>query len=145
MVYSKFKEVEIIHLKFCKRILKVKLNTCNSSVYGELGWHPLYIHIFLRIIKFWLKLVNTDNIILKTVYNQAFIDSMNGQANWISNVLKILNDYGFSYIFVSCNNIDKNLFLCKLKCCMIDSYKQEWIGSLEKKQSYICINMLKYL
>ena len=115
--YSKSKKVERSHLKFCKRILKVKLNTCNASVYDELGRYPLYIHRFLRIIKFWLKLVNADNMILKTFYNQAFIDSMNGQ---------------FSYIFVNCNNIDKKLFLRELKCRVIDSYKQEWFDNLEK-------------
>ena len=50
---------------------------------------------------------------------------MNGQTNWISNIIKILDDYGFSYICVNYNNIDKNLFLRELKCRMIDSYKQE--------------------
>ena len=35
--FSKSKEIERIHLKFCKRILKVKSNTCTIGVYGELG------------------------------------------------------------------------------------------------------------
>ena len=54
--YTKSKELERIHLKFCKRLLRVQPNTCNASVYGELGRYPLYIHRFVRIIKYWLKL-----------------------------------------------------------------------------------------
>jgi hypothetical protein len=64
-------------------LLKVRLNTCNTSVYGELGRYPLYIHRYVRIIKFWLKLVNTDNIILKTVYTQTLEDSNKEQTNWV--------------------------------------------------------------
>ena len=35
--YSKAKEIERIHLTFCKRILNVKPNNCNATVYSELG------------------------------------------------------------------------------------------------------------
>jgi hypothetical protein len=29
--------IERVHLKFFKRILGVKMSTCNAAVYGELG------------------------------------------------------------------------------------------------------------
>ena len=35
--FSKSKELERIHLRFCKRILGVKLNCSNAAIYGELG------------------------------------------------------------------------------------------------------------
>ena len=35
--YTKSKELEKIHLKFCKRLLGVRVNTCTAAVYGELG------------------------------------------------------------------------------------------------------------
>ena len=41
--FGKCKEIERIHLKFCKTLLKVKSSTCNMGVYGELGRYPLYI------------------------------------------------------------------------------------------------------
>ena len=34
--FKQSKELERIHLKFCKRILKLKTNTSNAGVYGEL-------------------------------------------------------------------------------------------------------------
>ena len=65
--FSKSKDIERLHLKFCKSILGVKLNTCNAAVYSELGRYPLFIKRYEQIIKYWLKIIHSDNIILKTV------------------------------------------------------------------------------
>ena len=76
--FSKSKEIERVHLKFCKRILKVRLNACNNQVYGELGRYPLYVRRYISIVKYWFKIVHTDNIILKTVNSQAVADCKAG-------------------------------------------------------------------
>jgi hypothetical protein len=46
--YENLKILEQIHLKFCKRILKVRNTTPNVIVYGELGRFPLEIRVKLR-------------------------------------------------------------------------------------------------
>ena len=56
------------HLKYSKRILNVKSSTCNMGVYGELGRHPLFINRFSRIAKYWYKIIETDNILIKYIY-----------------------------------------------------------------------------
>ena len=48
--HTKSKQLEIIHRKFCKKILNVKLSTSNDGVYGELGRYPIYICRFARIV-----------------------------------------------------------------------------------------------
>ena len=53
------KEVEQFHKTFMKRILGVKSTTNNCLVYAETGRYPLYICIYKRIIKYWLKLTIT--------------------------------------------------------------------------------------
>ena len=51
--YTKSKELERIHLKFCKQLLGVKTSTCNmAAVYGELGRYPLFVNRYTRIIKY---------------------------------------------------------------------------------------------
>ena len=80
-------------------MLNVKSNTCNATVYGELGRHPQYVNRYVRIVKYWLKVVNSENFLIKTVYNQEINDCDKGYKNWVSNVKKVLNDYGFLYIF----------------------------------------------
>ena len=86
---NKSDDIERIHLKFCKRILNVRSNTCTSGVYGELGRYPLFITRYVRIIKYWFKLLTTDNIILRTVYNQALNDCNQGQNNWVKKVKRM--------------------------------------------------------
>ena len=41
--FTKSKEIERVHLNFCKRILNIRMNSCSIGVYGELARYPLYI------------------------------------------------------------------------------------------------------
>ena len=64
--FGKSKEVKRIHLKFCKTLLNVKSSICNMAVYGELGRCPLYASRYVRIIKFWCRINESDNILINT-------------------------------------------------------------------------------
>lgn len=55
--FHKVPAVEKLHLQYCKRILHVKRSTANFFVYGELGRYPMYIGRFVKIIKFWIKII----------------------------------------------------------------------------------------
>ena len=42
------------------------------TVYGELffiGRYPLYISIYVRTIRYWTKVIQTENIIIKSLYD----------------------------------------------------------------------------
>ena len=54
--YTKSKQIERIHLKYCKMILCVKTATSNVGVYGELARYPLFINRYVQILKYWFKL-----------------------------------------------------------------------------------------
>ena len=41
--FNKAKDIERVHLKFCKYILKMKTSTLNEIVYGEVGRYPRFI------------------------------------------------------------------------------------------------------
>ena len=60
-----------------------RLNTPTTAVYGELGRYPLYISRYLRILKYWLRLIQTDTIIMQTV---SYEDCLKGKKKWVSNV-----------------------------------------------------------
>jgi len=57
--FHKAPNIEPFHVNLCKRLLGLRKSTCNSMVYHELGRYPM-------IIKYWIKLRNTDNCILKS-------------------------------------------------------------------------------
>ena len=123
--YSMSKAIERIHLKFCKSLLQVKSSTSSMAVYGELGRYTLYVSRYMKIIKYWCKLLDTKNIILKTIYAQALQDCIKGKRNWVYNVKKIFDDYGMSEILSNIVSKNFNQILKILKQRMIDRFQQE--------------------
>ena len=61
-------DIETFHLYYLKRILKVRKSTVNHMVYFELVRTPWYINRYIRMICYWLKLLETDNCIQKNLY-----------------------------------------------------------------------------
>ena len=127
---GKSNEIERLHLKCCQRILKVKTNSCNAAVYGELGRYLMFVPRYVRTIKYWCKLLNTETIILKQLYQQGLTDCINGHINWVSNVKSLLDMYGFSDVFIS-QNVNIKMFPYVFKQRAVDVFIQEWYGSLE--------------
>ena len=61
--------LERFYLAFLKSILGVKKSTPNCFVYGELGVFPLIIERKVRILKYWLKILKSDETsYLKKMY-----------------------------------------------------------------------------
>ena len=132
--FSKSKEIERIHLKFCKRILNVKSSTSNAGVYGELGRYPVYITRYIRIIRYWCNLLRTNNIILSTVYNDMLRDCELGLDNWVSKVKSMLFEYGFGNIWQNPQNINVNAFCNQFKQRLIDCFTQKWNNDIDTNQ-----------
>ena len=51
--FSQAKQIERIHMLFCKQLLGVKTSTQNDFIYGELGRTNYYARRIYIIIKFW--------------------------------------------------------------------------------------------
>ena len=68
--FSSAERCERVHRKFLKRILGVKMSTSNMALYSETGRFTLFLDRYIRIIKYWLKICNSDynNCIVKSVY-----------------------------------------------------------------------------
>lgn len=103
--YEKLDILERVHLRFCKLILKVKKSTPNFIVYGELGRHPLHVHIKTRIISYWSNIIKSKhNKYTSIMYRLLLKSYSNGiKTNWISMVENILNDCGMHNIWLSHN------------------------------------------
>ena len=78
----------------------MKTTTFSASVYGELGRYPLYICRHVRKIKYWIKIIDTENFIVKNTYNTMLNDAENGAKNCASNVKDLLNSHGFTYNYM---------------------------------------------
>ena len=87
--FHKADAIERVHTIFCKKVLHVRKNSCNSIVYGELGRQPLQTLRLYRIIKYWLKIVTCkSNKLVSDVYNLMYRNS-DIMARWAS-LVKLL-------------------------------------------------------
>jgi hypothetical protein len=128
--FHKSKKLENIHLKFCKTILGVRKSTSNVAVYGELGRYPLYINRYVRIVKFWFKIISSSNIIITTIVNSCMSDINIGYTNWFANVRSLLEKYGFFDVWLNPLSVNQNCFIVVFKQRLIDEYLQEWRASI---------------
>ena len=129
--FGKSKPIERVHLKFCKQILCVKTSTCSAGVYGELGRYPLYINRYVRIIKFWCKVINSSNAIVKHLYRMLLEKCNAGVKNWASNVKALLDVYGFSYIWNGQETMNLICFPTVFKNRVLDVFVQSWHSSVD--------------
>ena len=72
---------------------------CSVHAICELGRFPMYIERYCRMLRYWFKLLCTDNCILKCVYEDMYESSVvkpNDKLNWAYRVRDIL----FKYVFI---------------------------------------------
>ena len=62
------KEVDKLHMRFCKYVLGIKRQTPNAAVYGELGRLPLAVLCRERCLKCWLKIRKHVNSPMYSLY-----------------------------------------------------------------------------
>lgn len=90
-------EIEKLHIEFCKQSLNVGKKAMNLLVYNELGRLPLHIIRKIRIIKYWLKLRSSNNIIMRACYNDMISNIDRG--NWLTCVRRELQRIGLGNIW----------------------------------------------
>lgn len=105
--FENVKIIEQIHLKFCKRILKVRNSTPNFMVYGELCTFPLEIRIKLRMISFWVKLVQNEKKLSSILYRLMLSLRINYDYDfkWIRYVESIFNETGIGFFLPANSHI----------------------------------------
>ena len=119
--------VENVHLKFCKRLLSVGLCTSNAAVYGELGRFPLHIIYMVNLIKYWLKITQMPmSRYPKSCYIMLYKLDEGGRTTWATYVKMLLNNYGFSHVWLEQGVSNVPLFVEIFKQRLKDCWVQKW-------------------
>ena len=131
--YHAAKEIEMVHTKFCRKILHVRQSTNISGLYGELGRVPLFITRKINILRYWYKLLRlNDHALPKIVYLMLRDDVEHGityvGANWAFQVKSILESHGLGFIWQS-QDIDTVPFSF-IKQRIRDNYYQSWYAEI---------------
>jgi len=133
-VYN-YKEVDKLHIRFCKYLLGVKKQTPTYAVYGELGRVPLSVICKERAVKFWLKIMKNNELPIYHIYNDL-CDNVNTPC-WASRINSIVDHLGYAHIRLF---LDHNVYYYSLlKSRIRDQFVQEWhdsINAMSKLDSY---------
>ena len=66
------------------------------------------------------------------LYDSGLADCLLGHTNWVSNVKKLLDDYGFSNVFTTVNSDVLQTFPLLFKQRVVDCFVQEWQGYVDR-------------
>ena len=125
-------QLDTVHLGFLKSILGVRKTVPTPYVYKELGVHPLRNDRIIRMIKYWIKILNLpDSSPIRKVYKlsleniEHFKSLPNGHVkNWASEVKDILESYGFGFVWQQQYVPNANAFLTMFTQRVNDMYFQ---------------------
>ncbi len=94
-----YEELEILHRKFLKHILRVSGKTTNNMVYGELGRYPLDVTIKKRMLCYWGRiLIGKQSKLSKQLYDNLHGKFLNSEYSnkWLLHIKNILQECGMS-------------------------------------------------
>ena len=141
--FNKAECLEIIQKIFLKYSLKLKLSTPTVMLYLETGYLPIETEVNIKVITFWVNLLTGRQdkfsyklyVMCLSLYNRGLLIF-----KWMENVVKILNENGFSSIFKNQLLLDKkylqNIFLPQINPYIMRAYRPKYIV-LGKRQKDI--------
>ena len=148
--FCKAKQIERVHLQFCKGLLWVKQSTQNNFIYGELGRVSFDVKRHYNIVRYWLKVIKSSDIkYIKIIYNLMLQDTENnpGKINWAVLVKNLLGSLGFNDVWIQQGVGDEKLFMLVLKQRLNDNFMQTWNAELNQSTRalfYRSISNFKY-
>ena len=144
--YHKGPDIEKIHLDFLRYVLGVRRNTNRVMLYFETGRLPLHIKRIIRMFKYWFKLLQTSNCVLKAAYDflQSECENPNFRGcNWASNIKNQLFNLGLNYMWLDqYNNLDSRVCLRIIEERLKSNFVQKTLCDMENEKSVIYTNSL---
>ena len=145
--FHKAPDVERIHTRFCRTLLGDKKSTHLSALYCELGKKPLAVFRKLGNIRYWIKIIHTENSLLRNIYNMLRNDVTNNFTyngnNWTYNVKTMLDNIGLSFIWDNQGTIE-NIPYLEIKQRIFDNANQELIMSINTSTKLQAYSSFKY-
>jgi hypothetical protein len=144
--YERCEQIERVHIKFCKKLLKVGSSATNCAVLGEVGRYPLHISYMRRLIVYWVKLLRMpDSRYPKQCYHMLVkLDTAN-RITWATRVRNLLAQFGFNFIWFSQEVGDSRAFLALFTQRLSDCALQDWNASIQKSSKLSCYSTFKSL
>ena len=139
-------QAERVHTYAIKRFLNVPIHSSNTVVYGETGRYPLYIRMYVKSVKYWLRLITLPRERLcKQAYDLLFRQSELGHLNWASKVKLILTTNGFGIVWLNHTVGHERRFLKSFTDRLVCCFKQNWHSKMNENVKYCWFSSFKDL
>jgi len=148
--FNNSKRLETIHLKFCKQLLGVKLQTQNNFIYSELGRFPLKCSIVTNIIRYWFKILKCpETKLVKITYKMMLIEleANPNKPSWVKSLKECLEQLGFFHVWLNQGVENEDLFMSSLKQRAQDIFLQNLNNELHmssRASTYILFHNFGY-
>ena len=112
----------------------VKKSTNIAAMYGELGRMPLRVVRKLRMLKYWIRILenSNENPFVYNIYEMIYNDVIQGKYrvinNWTFQIKNMLDALGFSDVWLTQKHIVPNFTFLKQR--ITDQYKQKWLTNV---------------
>ena len=141
---KRYNDIEKVQLKACKKFLCVKYNTTNVMIYGECGRYPMYVFTSVKVIRYWLKLLEMPaHRLPKKCDNMLMVYDKNGHTNWVTSVRKFLFSNGFGFVWNNQSVGSNEMFIRQLTERLKDIYLQEWLEKISLSSKCMFYKMFK--
>ena len=101
--FSQADKLETLYLRYLKNMLCVRSSTPSCFVYKESNVFPLIVNRYVRIFKYWLKIISLPNSsLVKRVYNLLVNDMLTADddiTNWVTLLKSMLEKHGMGFIW----------------------------------------------
>ena len=81
-IWDHGKEINVVVMNFLRQLLGVHRKTSNIGIMSETGKHPIMIKVYTLIYKYWLRINNTENKLLKEALKINIDDYKKGKNTW---------------------------------------------------------------
>jgi len=120
----------------------VKPSTCTPAVYAESGRFPLVIKQKIQALKYWKRLLESDNkSAIKNAYNSLLESYEFGQANWCNSIRDILINSDMGHIWENQVITAKDIISISNK--LHETHVMNTIGDIFNSEKYPKLRTLK--
>jgi hypothetical protein len=138
------KVIERVHLFALKRFLNVSIRTPNDLVYGETGRYPLYVNVYVKCVKYWLRILRMSNSRLpRKSYNMLLYLHEQNKKTWVSSVCFLLYKFGFDDAWQNQGVGNEKMFIGLFKERLILHFGMEWRQKIEFSDRYKLFSSIK--
>ena len=124
-----------IQYQFYKRFCHLKITTPNYCLIGEFGIQPMEYHFYKAALRYWLKLLITDEkFLIKKTYKeiQTNIEHKCYRDTWSWHLKKLLCDLKLENLWTNQANINKSnqkMYKNEINMRLTEHFRELWIKS----------------